>query len=108
MRLYCALPTITLLVLAHTLGTSTEAAAQDTPPIAVGERVSVLGQLWGPEVLGAYLNFYLSDHISVNVGAGVNSDAHIGANTYLMNRNGSAHALYVGVQLVRSRPEIGF
>ena len=41
MRLYCALPTITLLVLAHTLGTSTEAAAQDTPPIAVGERVRV-------------------------------------------------------------------
>ena len=41
MRLCCALPAITLLALAHTLGASTEAAAQDTPPIAVGERVRV-------------------------------------------------------------------
>ncbi len=41
MRLFCALPTITLLALAHTLGVSTEAAAQDTPPIAVGQRVRV-------------------------------------------------------------------
>ena len=39
MRLYCALPAITLLALA--LSASSEAAAQDTPPIAVGQRVRV-------------------------------------------------------------------
>ncbi len=41
MRLYCALPGITLLALAHTLGASTKATAQDMPPVAVGERVRV-------------------------------------------------------------------
>ncbi len=41
MRLCSALPAITLLALAHTLGASTEATAQDTPPIAVGQRVRV-------------------------------------------------------------------
>jgi hypothetical protein len=41
MRLCCALPTITLLALAQTFGISTEALAQDTPPIAEGQRVRV-------------------------------------------------------------------
>ena len=41
MRLCCALPAITLLALALTLGASTEATAQDTPPVAVGQRVRV-------------------------------------------------------------------
>ena len=41
MRLYCALPAITLLVLAYTSGTSTEAAAQVTAPITIGQRVRV-------------------------------------------------------------------
>jgi hypothetical protein len=41
MRLYSGLPAITLLALAQTLGGSTEATAQDMPPVAVGERVRV-------------------------------------------------------------------
>ena len=41
MRLCCAAPTMILLALAYTLAAPTEAAAQDTPPVAVGERVRV-------------------------------------------------------------------
>ncbi len=62
-----------------------------------------MGQLWGPEILGGHLNFFLHDHLSINVGIGLNFDAHLGSNVYLKNRNSSARSLYVGAQFIQYR-----
>ena len=64
------------------------------------KELSILGQLWGPEVLGGYVNYYLNNRISINVGFGLNFDAHVGSNIYLVNRNSPAHSFYIGAQAI--------
>jgi hypothetical protein len=59
-----------------------------------------LGQLWGPEILGFHLNFLPHDHLSVNLGIGLNFDTHVGANVYLKDRNSAARSLYIGAQVI--------
>ena len=67
------------------------------------KKVSLMGQLWGPEILGGHLNFFLHDRLSINFGIGLNFDTHIGSNVYLKNRNSSARSLYVGAQVIHYR-----
>ncbi len=67
------------------------------------KKVSLMGQLWGPEILGGHLNFFLHDRLSINFGIGLNFDAHLGSNVYLKNRNSSARSLYVGAQVIHYR-----
>ena len=42
------------------------------------KKVSLMGQLWGPEILGGHLNFFLHERLSINFGIGLNFDTHIG------------------------------
>ena len=65
--------------------------------------VSLMGQLWGPEILGGHLNFFLHNRLSINFGIGLNFDAHVGSNIYLKDRNSSARSLFVGAQVIHYR-----
>ncbi len=90
-----------LLFLAPTHGSAQRVTQSDSA--SSSKRLSILGQLWGPEILGVHLNLLLHDRLSVNFGTGLNFDAHVGWNVYLKNRNSSARSLYVGAQVIQYR-----
>ncbi len=60
---------------------------------------SIMFQLFGPEGIGVYGNYYLIRKFSINAGFGFGTDAHIGANYYLTRKQFSG--LYLGAQVCR-------
>lgn len=64
---------------------------------------SLLLDIYGPEVIGIYFNYYINNRISVNTGLGIFLDFHLGTNVYLIRRNKSRHAIYIGGQIAHYR-----
>lgn len=60
---------------------------------------SIMGQLWGLEVLGVHLNHNINHSVSINVGVGVLLDAHLGTNIYLSDRTKKKTSFYIGTQI---------
>ena len=68
-----------------------------------GGRPSFYIQAIGPEGLGAHVNIFLGNRMSLNGGLGFNLDAHIGTNFYFTKRNRSKGAFYFGTQFCSYR-----
>ena len=60
---------------------------------------SLMGQLWGAEVVGVHINHNLDHRVSINAGVGVLLDAHLGTNVYLTQRTNKKASFYIGAQL---------
>ncbi len=70
--------------------------SQNAPEFTKGTR-SLSFQLFGPEVLGAYYNRYLSKNLSWNAGVGMGFNSHVGFNYYPFKV--SRLSLYTGGQV---------
>ena len=61
--------------------------------------ISVMGQAFGPELLGLYLKYNLSNMFAAHAGIGLLGDFHLGGNFYFAtNRYGDLN-LYLGPQI---------
>ena len=81
------------------LFTSLKGFAQSGLPEFPG-KVSVLGQLLGPELLGISTNVYVSNRLAITTGIGLNANLHAGLNYYLFDRSLSRTTFYVGFQII--------
>jgi hypothetical protein len=61
---------------------------------------SLLFEMWGPEVIGGYFNYFINNRISANLGIGFDLDFHLGSNLYLIRRNKSRHSIYLSGQII--------
>ena len=62
-------------------------------------KTALMLDLFGPELVGGYVNYYTGNRISVNAGIGINLSLHLGTNVYLIKRNNSRHSVYLGGQI---------
>lgn len=63
-------------------------------------RLSLLAELGGPEGLGVYAGYYVTDALALTVGVGLNFDAHLGMQLYFGGHTRSAHSVYAGAHFV--------
>lgn len=82
-----------------------QSLGQDSKPTepTLKNSVSLCFSLFGPEYVGSYINYYLSNRVSVNGGLGFNLDFHVGMNYYFSKRETRGSSFYLGLQATRYR-----
>jgi hypothetical protein len=93
---------VAIWILIFTFSIPTKLTAQNDTS-SFKSRSSLLFELFGPELMGGYFNYFISNRISANLGIGLDLDFHLGSNIYLVRRNKLRHSIYLGGQIIYYR-----
>lgn len=86
----------TILIMVFILTQNTLNAQSDVPNVKGS--TSLLGQVWGLEILGINVNHNLNHWLSLNAGVGIGLQFHLGANFYLNKRTEKRTSFFIGAQ----------
>lgn len=61
---------------------------------------SLMGQIFGPELVGLYLKYNISNMLAAHAGVGLLGDYHLGMNFYFATNRDGDMSVYLGPQLI--------